>query len=105
MEKELGGRIPLIVNGGACSEGLESTIISIEPREGKKPIMSDLKGSGGLEEKAKAIMLLHRPAAYDDGTSLEIPDENLIQVLVVKNSNGMTGEIDLRWEPERMRIS
>ncbi len=36
--KELGGRIPLIVDGGACSEGLESTIISIEPREGKKPL-------------------------------------------------------------------
>jgi L-threonylcarbamoyladenylate synthase len=36
--KELDGRIPLIVDGGACSEGLESTIISIEPREGKKPI-------------------------------------------------------------------
>lgn len=36
--KELGGRIPLVVNGGACSEGVESTIISIEPREGKKPV-------------------------------------------------------------------
>lgn len=37
--KELGGRIPLIVDAGACSEGLESTIISIEPREGKKPVL------------------------------------------------------------------
>jgi L-threonylcarbamoyladenylate synthase len=36
--KELDGRIPLIVDAGACSEGLESTIISIEPREGKKPL-------------------------------------------------------------------
>lgn len=36
--KELGGKIPLIVDGGACSEGLESTIISIEAREGKKPV-------------------------------------------------------------------
>jgi len=36
--KELDGRIPLVVDGGACSQGLESTIISIEPREGKKPI-------------------------------------------------------------------
>ena len=36
--KELDGRIPLIVDAGACSEGLESTIISIEPREGKKPM-------------------------------------------------------------------
>ncbi len=36
--KELGGKIPLVVDGGACSEGVESTIISIEPREGKKPL-------------------------------------------------------------------
>ena len=36
--KELEGRIPLILDAGACSEGLESTIISITPREGKKPI-------------------------------------------------------------------
>lgn len=36
--KELGGRIPLVVDAGACSEGLESTIIAIEPREGKKPL-------------------------------------------------------------------
>jgi len=36
--KELEGRIPLIVDAGACSEGIESTIISIEPRAGKKPV-------------------------------------------------------------------
>ncbi len=36
--KELGGRIPLIVDAGACAEGVESTIISIEPRTGKKPV-------------------------------------------------------------------
>lgn len=36
--KELGGRIPLVVDAGACCEGIESTIISIEPREGKKPV-------------------------------------------------------------------
>lgn len=38
VAKELDGRIPLIVDGGACCEGLESTIISIEHREGKKPL-------------------------------------------------------------------
>src|SRR5690606_3259046 len=36
--KELDGRIPLVVEAGACSEGLESTIISSEAREGKKPV-------------------------------------------------------------------
>jgi L-threonylcarbamoyladenylate synthase len=39
VTKELNGRIPLIVDAGACSEGIESTIISIEPRDGKKPIL------------------------------------------------------------------
>lgn len=38
VEKELGGRIPLIIDAGACAEGVESTIISIEPRDGKKPV-------------------------------------------------------------------
>jgi L-threonylcarbamoyladenylate synthase len=38
--KELEGRIPLIIDGGACSEGLESTILSITPRDGKKPIFT-----------------------------------------------------------------
>jgi L-threonylcarbamoyladenylate synthase len=36
--KELDGRIPLVVDAGACREGLESTIIAIEPRDGKKPL-------------------------------------------------------------------
>jgi len=36
--KELGGRIPLVVDAGACAEGVESTIIAIEARPGKKPI-------------------------------------------------------------------
>jgi L-threonylcarbamoyladenylate synthase len=38
--KELHGRIPLIIDGGACSEGLESTILSITPRPDKKPIFT-----------------------------------------------------------------
>jgi len=38
VSKELDGKIPLIVDAGACAEGVESTIISIEPREGKKPV-------------------------------------------------------------------
>ncbi|MEM9478211.1 MAG: L-threonylcarbamoyladenylate synthase [Verrucomicrobiota bacterium] len=38
VEEELGGRIPLIVDGGACSEGLESTIIRVEAAEPKSRI-------------------------------------------------------------------
>lgn len=61
--KELGGRIPLIVDGGACSEGVESTIIAIEHREGKKPLFTLLRAGPvskedlqpyGKVEKAKS---------------------------------------------------
>ncbi|BCU76756.1 L-threonylcarbamoyladenylate synthase [Luteolibacter sp. LG18] len=48
--KELDGRIPLIVDGGACSEGLESTIIAIEPREGKKPLFKLLRAGPVTKE-------------------------------------------------------
>lgn len=70
--KELGGRIPLIVDAGACSEGVESTIISIEPRDGKKPIFrlhragpitkEQLQDFGKVEKvKEKAGDLPHAP--------------------------------------------
>lgn len=48
--KELDGRIPLVVDGGACSEGVESTIISIEPREGKKPLFKLLRAGPVTKE-------------------------------------------------------
>lgn len=63
--KELCGRIPLIVDAGACSEGLESTIVAIEPREGKKPILRLLRAGPvtkeqlqpyGKVEKAKPVI-------------------------------------------------
>lgn len=70
--KELGGRIPLIVDAGACSEGVESTIISIEPREGKKPVFrlhragpitkEQLQDFGKVEKvKERAGELPHAP--------------------------------------------
>lgn len=51
VEKELGGRIPLIVDGGACSEGVESTIISIEPRDGQKPLLHVLRAGPVTKEQ------------------------------------------------------
>lgn len=50
VEKELGGRIPLIVDGGACSEGLESTIIAIEAGE-KRPLIRVLRSGPVTKEQ------------------------------------------------------
>ncbi len=53
--KELEGRIPLIVDAGACSEGVESTIISIEPREGKKPVFRLHRAGPVTKEQLQAF--------------------------------------------------
>lgn len=71
----------------------------VEHRDGRKPQLSDLRGSGGLEELAKAVWLLQRPAYYDE----RLPDDCL-DVFVAKNSQGPTGTVRLQWEPETMRV-
>ncbi len=53
--KELGGRIPLVVDAGACAEGVESTIISIEPREGKKPVFRLHRAGPVTKEQLQAF--------------------------------------------------
>ena len=55
VEKELSGRVPLIVDTGACAEGVESTIISIEPRDGKKPIFRLHRAGPVTKEKLQSF--------------------------------------------------
>ncbi len=60
---ELGGRIPLIIDGGACSEGVESTIIRISPppAEGKKPIFTLLRPGAITREQLRAYGKVEKP--------------------------------------------
>lgn len=53
--KELGGRIPLIIDAGACAEGLESTIISIEARPNKKPVFRLHRAGPVTKEQLQAF--------------------------------------------------
>jgi L-threonylcarbamoyladenylate synthase len=51
VEKELGGRIPLIIDGGACRDGLESTIITIEARGEQRPLIRVLRAGPVTKEE------------------------------------------------------
>lgn len=54
VEKELGGRIPLILDGGACSEGLESTIIRVsQSADQKRPVIDILRAGPITREMLK----------------------------------------------------
>ncbi|ATZ19081.1 replicative DNA helicase [Williamsoniiplasma somnilux] len=72
---------------------------SVEKREDKKPIMSDLRDSGAIEQDADIIMFLYRDEYYKNSTT-DDRDLNPIQetnLIIAKHRNGSTGIINLQF--------
>ena len=61
--KELDGRIPLIIDGGACRDGIESTIIKVSPApaEGKKPLFTLLRPGAITREQLRDFGKIEKP--------------------------------------------
>jgi replicative DNA helicase len=76
-----------------------------EQREIKEPRMSDLRGSGSIEQDADVIMLLHRPAYYRIGEDVEAQDDRLAYGILCKNRNGPVGRLEYDWSKETMTFS
>ena len=77
-----------------------------EKRDNKRPMLSDLKQSGAIEERAKAVLMLYRPYLYrerDPKTNLELP-ESQIEILVRKNNHGRVGKVLAHWDGPLTRI-
>ena len=84
VHEELDGRIPLIIDGGACSDGLESTIIAIDP--------SSPKGSAGTSpgEKRPTIRIL-RPGPVTREELRKSKAENIAEEFGRTAGDGWTG--------------
>ena len=67
---------------------------SVESRQSKRPIMSDLRESGSLEQDADIVMFLYRDEYYDE----ESKRKNIADVIIAKHRNGHTGTASLRFE-------
>ncbi len=69
-----------------------------EGRENHIPYMSDLRGSGSLEQDADLVLLLHRPAYYRiaEGDP-DAEDDGEAWLYVAKNRNGPVGKIQYKW--------
>lgn len=92
---------------GVCVVMLAQLNRSVESRDNKHPLMSDLRDSGNIEEHADAVGLLYRPAYYDakdpriepgrDATFAEIADarKHFLEVIFDKNRLGPTGKVTL----------
>lgn len=68
----------------------------LESRQDKRPIMSDLRDSGSIEQDADVIEFLHRDDYYDAQTE----KQNVMEVIIAKQRNGPVGTIELRYLKE-----
>ena len=68
---------------------------SVETRQAKRPMLSDLRESGSLEQDADIVMFLYREDYYKDA---EEDPTRLTELIVAKHRNGPTGRIELFFE-------
>ena len=68
---------------------------SVESREDKRPMLSDLRESGAIEQDADIVMFLYRDDYYNEDSS----DKNKAEVIVAKHRGGSTGTRKLLWMP------
>ena len=73
---------------------------ALEARPDKRPIMSDLRESGAIEQDADIILMLYRDDYYNEFS--ETP--NVTNIFIRKNRNGPTGQVDLKFEKQHQKF-
>lgn len=68
----------------------------VEGRSNRRPILSDLRESGAIEQDADLIMMLYREDYYEEETE----SSGLAEVIINKQRNGPTGTVELSWLPK-----
>ena len=72
-----------------------------ESRSDKRPMLSDLRESGAIEQDADIVMFLYRDDYYNEDSELR----NQAECIIAKNRHGETGKVYLQWLPEYTTFS
>jgi replicative DNA helicase len=91
MAKEL--NVPVIL--------LSQLSRAVESRTDKRPMLSDLRESGSIEQDADIVLFLYRDAYYNK----ESQRQNISECIVAKNRHGETGTVELIWDGQFTRFS
>jgi len=74
---------------------------AVDSREDHKPVMSDLRESGAIEQDADVIMFIYR----DDYYNKDSPKQRIADIIVAKQRNGSTGSVELAWLGEYTKFA
>lgn len=73
---------------------------SVEQRQDKRPVKSDIRDSGNIEQDADVIAFLYR----DDYYFKESESKNLLEIIIAKHRNGPTGTVPIAYVKETGRL-
>lgn len=89
MAKEVG--VPVIL--------LSQLSRASEKRDSKRPLLSDLRESGSIEQDADVVIFLHRESYYNKEA------DNVSQIIIAKQRSGPTGEVNVGWRGDQTRFA
>ena len=78
---------------------------NVENRTNKRPILSDLRESGSIEQDADLVLMLYRESYYSSQNTLINQDQNtFVELIIAKQRNGPIGTIELEFDSKRTKF-